>query len=76
VLDETVAAGAGRYAVPVTIITTTFTREEIDAYIAAGEDYFAEVPKITDVTIVELPTGHWPQFTAPELLAEIIRDAI
>lgn len=65
-----------RYAVPITLITTTFTREEIDIYTQSGEAYFAELPKITDVTIVELPTSHWPQFTRPEQLAKVIRDAI
>lgn len=65
-----------RYAVPITLITTTFTREEIDRYTAAGADYFAELPKIADVTIVELPTSHWPQFTKPEQLAEVILGTI
>lgn len=65
-----------RYAVPVTLISTTFTREEIDRYTAAGEAYFAELPMIADVTIVEVPTGHWPQFTKAEQLAKVIRDSL
>ncbi|KQV76284.1 esterase [Aeromicrobium sp. Root344] len=74
--DPQVLSNEARYAVPVTLITTTFTREQIDTYTAAGEAYFAELPKIADVTIVELPTSHWPQFTKPEQLAEVLRDAI
>lgn len=65
-----------RYAVPITLITSTFTRDEIDEYTSSGEAYFAELPRIHDVTIVELPTGHWPQFTKAEQLAEVIRDTI
>jgi pimeloyl-ACP methyl ester carboxylesterase len=65
-----------RYDVPITIVTTTFTRDEVEAYAAAGEAYFAEVPRIADVTIVELMTSHWPQLTQPERLAGILVDAI
>lgn len=74
--DPQVLSDDARYGVPVTLITTTFTREQIDTYTEAGEAYFAELPKIKDVTIVELPTSHWPQFTKPEQLAEVLRDAI
>ena len=74
--DPQILSNEARYAVPVTLITTTFTREQIDSYTAAGEDYFAELPKMQDVTIIELPTSHWPQFTKPEQLAEVLRDAI
>ncbi|MEJ7633419.1 alpha/beta fold hydrolase [Aeromicrobium sp.] len=74
--DLQVLTNEARFDVPITIITTTFTREEIDQYVAAGEAYFAELPQISNVTIVELPTSHWPQFTKPEQLAEVLRDAI
>ena len=74
--DAQVLSDEARFNVPITLISTTFTREEIDQYVAAGEDYFSELPRIKDVTIVELPTSHWPQFTKPEQLAEVLRDAI
>ncbi len=73
---QVLSDGLGRYGVPVTLVSTTFTRDEIDSYTSSGEAFFAELPKIADVTIVELPTSHWPQFTRPELLAEVLRDAI
>jgi hypothetical protein len=38
--------------------------------------YFSEVPKISDVTIVELPTSHWPQFTKPAELSQAILQAL
>lgn len=65
-----------RYEVPVTIISSTFTREEIDAYTAAGEAFFAELPRLRDLTVVELPTGHWPQLSRPEDLGRAIAEAI
>lgn len=74
--DAQVLTDEARFGVPITLITTTFTRAEIDQYIEAGESYFAEVAAIDDVTIVEMMTSHWPQFTRPELLAEVLRDAI
>lgn len=62
-----------RYGVPITLISCTFTRAQIDEAIAAGVPYFAEVPLMERVAIVELPTGHWPQFTKPrELAAQIL----
>ncbi len=74
--DTQVLGNESRFDVPITLISTTFTRDEIDQYVAAGEAYFSELPKIKDVTIIELPTSHWPQFTKPEQLAEVLRDAI
>jgi pimeloyl-ACP methyl ester carboxylesterase len=74
--DPQVLSDPARYDVPVTLITSTFTREQIDAYTAAGEDYFAELPRLRDLTVVELPTGHWPQLTKPGRLGELIRDAV
>lgn len=34
-------------------------------WIGDGEALVREFPKIADVTYVDLPTGHWPQFTRP-----------
>ncbi len=74
--DPQVLKDDRRYDVPITLISTTFTREEIDGAIAADVPYFSEVPKTADVTIVELPTSHWPQFTKPAELSQAILDAI
>jgi pimeloyl-ACP methyl ester carboxylesterase len=74
--DQQILTDERRFTVPITMISTTFTREEIEGAIGAGVPYFAEVPNITDVTIVELPTGHWPQFTKPAELAEAILGAV
>ena len=37
-----------------------------------GAPSVAEYPRLTDVTYVDLPTGHWPQLTRPDDLAAII----
>jgi pimeloyl-ACP methyl ester carboxylesterase len=74
--DHQVLTDDRRFAVPVTLISTTYTREEVEGAIAAGVPYFAEIPHIADVTIVELPTSHWPQFTKPAELSRAILDAV
>jgi pimeloyl-ACP methyl ester carboxylesterase len=74
--DKQVLTDERRFTVPITMISSTFTREEIDGAIAAGVPYFAEVPHMDEGTIVELPTGHWPQFTKPGELAQVILDTV
>lgn len=61
-----------RFAVPTTIISTTYSREQIDEAIRDEAPYFAELGRIHDIEIVELPTGHWPQFSKPDQLAACI----
>ena len=58
------------------MISTTFTREEIEEAIKNDVPYFAELPRIHDVEMVELATGHWPQFSKPDELAAHILAAL
>jgi len=37
-----------------------------------GHPYVRELAKIRDVSFVDLPTGHWPQFTRPSDLGQAI----
>jgi pimeloyl-ACP methyl ester carboxylesterase len=61
-----------RYDVPVTVISTEFTSELLQGWIKQGLAPVQEFTKIRDVEYVDLPTGHWPQFTRPEELARAI----
>ncbi|HJU96803.1 MAG TPA: alpha/beta fold hydrolase [Jiangellaceae bacterium] len=61
-----------RYDVPVTVISTEFTSETLRGWIEQGLAPVREFAKIRDVEHVDLPTGHWPQFTRPEELGEAI----
>jgi len=61
-----------RYEVPVTVIACEFPTEQLRKWIADGHPYVRELAKIRDVTLVDLPTGHWPQFTRPRDLARTI----
>lgn len=61
-----------RYDVPVTAIATEFTSAMLREWIAGELAPVREFAKIRDVGHIDLPTGHWPQFTRPEDLARAI----
>ena len=65
-----------RYQVPVTMICPEFSVEMLKGWMADGLEPVAELTRISDVTYVDLPTGHWPQFTMPDELADAILEAI
>jgi pimeloyl-ACP methyl ester carboxylesterase len=64
-----------RYEVPATAICPEYTPEQLRAWIDAGEPAVQEFAKIREVDYVDLPTGHWPQFTAPKRLTAAIAAA-
>ena len=61
-----------RYDVPVTVISTEFTSDMLRRWIEQGLAPVREFTKIRQVEYVDLPTGHWPQFTRPEDLGRAI----
>ena len=64
---------AGREALSKVGILCSFSLEQVQAMIASGEPAFSELgsPKWR---FVELPTGHWPMFSRPDDLAEVLLD--
>ncbi len=62
-----------RRDIPTTIICTGFPSEQIKAY-AKEHDWawLAGLDELRDVTWVDLPTSHWPMWSRPRELAEII----
>jgi pimeloyl-ACP methyl ester carboxylesterase len=65
-----------RYDVPVTVIACEFSSEMMRGWMAEGHPYVAELAKIKNVELVDLPTGHWPQLTRPKDLATAILAAV
>ncbi len=61
-----------RYAVPATVIACEFSSALLREWMAQGEPRLRELAGLRSVDYVDLPTGHWPQFTRPEALAEAI----
>ncbi|MEX1077593.1 MAG: alpha/beta hydrolase [Homoserinimonas sp.] len=65
-----------RYDVAVTVICCEFPSEVLRGMMAEGHPYVAELGTIKDRELVDLPTGHWPQFTKPRELASAILAAV
>ena len=65
-----------RYDVPVTVIACEVSGDAMREWIAGGHPYVAELASIRDYEIIDLPTGHWPQFTRPVELAASILTAV
>ena len=74
--DRQVLRDPRRYDVPVTVIACEMPSETLRELMTKGHPYTAELSKIHDVTLVDLPTSHWPQFTKPAELAAAIVDAL
>lgn len=65
-----------RYDVPVTIIACEFPSAMLREWLAQGHPFVQELSQIRDVSYLDLPTGHWPQFTRPAELGEAILTSI
>lgn len=65
-----------RYDIPCTAISCTLPREVFERLMAEGHPYVAEFARMKRRRIVELPTGHWPQFSRPIELGEAIAAAL
>ena len=74
--DPQVLADQRRYDVPATIIACEFPSEQLREWMAQGEPNLAELAAMHDVAYVDLPTGHWPQFTKPVQLGQAIMAAV
>lgn len=74
--DRQVLRDPRRYEVPVTVITCEFPSAMLRDFMNQGHPYTAELAKIRDATIVDLPTGHWPQLTKPAELGAAIVEAL
>ena len=61
-----------RRDIPTTMICTGFSSDEYKAAVADGDPWLAGLPELTSVTWVDLPTSHWPMWSRPKDLAEII----
>ena len=61
-----------RYQVPITVISCEFPSAMLREMIEQGDGYVQELAKVRDVEYIDLPTGHWPQFTRPKELGQAI----
>ncbi|MBT2513834.1 alpha/beta fold hydrolase [Arthrobacter sp. ISL-30] len=65
-----------RYEVPATVIACEFPSSLLTEWIDSGHPFVEELARIRDIEFVDLPTGHWPQFTKPAELGKAILAAV
>lgn len=64
-----------RRRVPTTLVCCSLPSAQIMALAQAGHPMFAEVAALNDVAAVDLTTGHWPMWSRPADLADVVRTA-
>ena len=63
-------------AVPTTVVACEFSSAQLQGWMADGAANLALLAQMTDVTWVDLPTGHWPMLTRPADLAATLVAAL
>jgi pimeloyl-ACP methyl ester carboxylesterase len=65
-----------RRDIPSTLICTGFTSEQYQTYAKEHPEwaFLAGIPELRDTTWIDLPTSHWPMWSRPRELAQIIGD--
>ncbi|MFE7067519.1 alpha/beta fold hydrolase [Microbacterium sp. NPDC057658] len=74
--DELALSDPARYRIPVTLLMGGLDQDAFDAVISQWGPYAEEYRAIGDAEVVRIGSGHWPQFSAPERLAELLVRAI
>lgn len=70
--EATELTNDARCDVPSTVICTGFPSAEVKDAAAKGYAWLGGLQELRDVTWVDLPTSHWPMWSRPRELAEII----
>jgi pimeloyl-ACP methyl ester carboxylesterase len=63
-----------RLDIPSTVICTGYTSEQYKDAVKEGYAWLAGLNEVRNITWVDLPTSHWPMWSRPKELAEIIGD--
>jgi hypothetical protein len=61
-----------RLDVPSTVVCTAYTSAQYKDAVREGQEWLGGLADLRDVTYVDLPTSHWPMWSRPRELAEII----
>ena len=73
---DALALSGERHRVPVTMLMGGMAQEDFEAVVDEWGPYGEEYRAIENVTVRRIGSGHWPQFSQPERLAELIVDAV
>ena len=75
VLRDTVElTNDARLDIPSTLICTGYSSQEYKDAMKEGYSWLGGLNEVRNVTWVDLPTSHWPMWSRPKELAEIIGD--
>ncbi len=64
-----------RLQVPTTLVCCSIPSSQVRELADAGHPMFAEVANLQHLDLVDLPTGHWPMWSRPEDLAQVLAAA-
>ena len=64
-----------RRQVPTTLVCCSIPGAQMTELARSGHPMFAETAELTDVEVLDLPTGHWPMWSRPGDLADVIAAA-
>lgn len=64
-----------RCSVPTTLVCCSIPSEQVLELAEGGHPMFAEVSRLDNIDVIDLPTGHWPMWSCPNALAEVISNA-
>lgn len=72
--EAIVLTNDARRDIPSTLICTGFSAEQYQTYAREHPDwaFLAGIPELRNATWVDLPTNHWPMWSNPRELAEIL----
>ncbi|MFL5981078.1 MAG: alpha/beta fold hydrolase [Gaiellaceae bacterium] len=63
-----------RLDIPTTAICTAFTSEQYKEAVQQGQTWLGGFADLRNLTWIDLPTSHWPMWSRPQDVAEIIGD--
>lgn len=74
---DSIELGSGaRHRVPVTMLMGSMDQSTLESELDQWGPYAEEFRAIDDVEVVRIGSGHWPQFSVPRRLAELIDAAV
>jgi len=68
-------ANGARLQVPTTLVCCSIPSAQLMELANAGHPMFAEVANVQRLDLIDLPTGHWPMWSRPDELAQILATA-
>ncbi|WP_431072276.1 alpha/beta fold hydrolase [Microbacterium phyllosphaerae] len=74
--DEITLGPGARHSVAVTLLMGGMDRETLESELEQWGPYADEFRAIADAEVVRIGSGHWPQFSVPSRLADLIDAAV